>query len=308
MSLPDDYMQYPARKYGMDHDRYDWSVMFEQKPVTWPNGARVALWVIPTVEWFPLDMTPTPFKVPGGLDRAYPDYWTYTLRDYGTRNGIYRIFKVLDELGIKGSVALNSAIAERHPYLVDQINARNWEIIAHGVDMDKTHHSDLPLAAEQALVDEALATLRRVSGQNIRGWLSPAKSQSMNTPDLVAANGIDYMCDWSNDEMPYPFRTSAGEILAMPHPLELDDQHILINLRQTEQQYVAQVKDQFDWLYKEAADGRGRIMAISLHSWVSGQAFRINDLKQALAYIMNHKGVWSATASEIVDAFKTKAQ
>ena len=73
--------------------------------ITWPNGARVALWVIPTVEWFPLDMTSTPFKVPGGIERPYPDYWTYTLRDYGTRNGIYRIFRVLDDLGIKASVA-----------------------------------------------------------------------------------------------------------------------------------------------------------------------------------------------------------
>ncbi|MDP6343304.1 MAG: polysaccharide deacetylase family protein, partial [Alphaproteobacteria bacterium] len=291
-------------KYGMDHDRYDWSVMFERQPVTWPNGARVALWVIPTVEWFPLDMENTPFKVPGAPERVYPDYWTYTLRDYGTRIGIYRIMRVLDDLGIKGSVALNSAIAERHPYLVEQINKRGWEIIAHGVDMDKTHHGDLPIDEETQLVEGSLKVLRELSGQDIRGWLSPAKSQSMNTPDLAAAQGIEYMCDWANDEMPYPFRTKSGEILAMPHPLEMDDQHILINLRQSEEEFVAQVQDQFDWLYNEAADGNGRIMAISLHSWVSGQAFRVKPLAEALGYIMNHKGVWSATGGEIVDAIR----
>lgn len=307
MSLPEDYLEYPLRKYGMDHDRYDWSVMFEKNPITWPNGAKIALWVIPTVEWFPLDMKNAPFKIPGAVERPYPDYWNYTLRDYGTRIGIYRIMDVLDKLDIKGSVALNSAIAERHPYLVDQINARDWEIIGHGVDMDKTHHSELALEDEKALVEQSLKTLRDLSGQKIRGWLSPAKSESMNTPDLLAERGIDYLCDWSNDELPYPFRTTAGEILAMPHPLELDDQHVLINLRQTEEEFVTQIKDQFDWLYNEASDGQGRIMAISLHSWVSGQAFRVKPLEDALSYIMNHKGVWSATGSEIVDAFKSQA-
>lgn len=301
MGLPKDYLDYPVRKYGMDQDRYDWSVMFGRKPVTWPNGARVALWVIPMVEWFPLDMKNTPFKVSGAVERPYPDYWTYTLRDYGTRIGIYRIMRVLDELGIKGSVALNSAIAERHPYLVDQINKRDWEIIAHGVDMNKTHHGALPIEEETQLIEQSLNTLREISGQKIRGWLSPAKSQSLNTPDLAAARGIEYMCDWANDEMPYPFRTTSGDIVAMPHPLEMDDQHILVNLRQSEEEFVAQVKDQFDWLYNEASDGGGRIMAISLHSWVSGQAFRIKPLEEALSYIMNHKNVWSAKGSEIVD-------
>lgn len=306
MSLPEDYLDYPTRKYGMDHDRYDWSAMRDQKPIAWPNGARVALWVIPMVEWFPLDMKNSPFKVPGAVERIYPDYWTYTMRDYGTRIGIYRIMRVLDKLDIKSSVALNSAVAERHPYLVEQINKREWEIIAHGVDMDKTHHSELSIGEETQLVEQSLKTLRGISKQKIRGWLSPAKSQSMNTPDLAAARGIDYMCDWANDEMPYPFRTKSGDILAMPHPLEMDDQHILINLRQSEAAFVAQVQDQFDWLYNEAADGNGRIMAISLHSWVSGQAFRAKPLAEALGYIINRKDVWSATGSEIVDVIKSQ--
>ena len=112
-------------------------------------------------------MKNTPFKVSGTVERSYPDYWTYTLRDYGTRIGTYRIMRVLDELGIKGSVALNSAMAERHPYLVDQINKRDWEIIAHGA---------LPIEEETQLIEQSLNTLREILGQKIRGWLSPAKS------------------------------------------------------------------------------------------------------------------------------------
>jgi allantoinase len=305
VSLCEDYLKYVHRNYGMDQERYPWSEMASRPPLQLPNNARVALWVIPTVEWFPLNMTNAPVKMTAGLARPYPDYWNYTLRDYGLRHGIFRIFRVLDELGIKASVAINSAVAKRHPYLVEQINSRDWEIIAHGVDMNATHHSELTLEEEAALVDECLGELRKVSTQPVRGWLSPAKSQSFNTPDLLAQRQVDYMCDWSNDEQPYAFRTDCGELVAMPHPFELDDQHILINLRQTEEEFLQQVMDHFDWLYNESRDGSGRIMAISLHSWVSGQAFRAPVLKEALEYIIKHKGVWSAFGSEIADAVQT---
>ena len=306
MSLPEDYLKYPHRGHGMDHDRYDWSMLVRRKPVEWPNGARIALWIVPRVEWFPLDMTTKLFPIPGGMARPYPNYWDYTLRDYGTRIGIYRLIRVLDKLKLKASVAINAALAERHPFLVEQIDQRGWELICNGLDMGHVHHSGMPKDEEEELVAEALEKLRGVTGQTIRGWLSPARSESMNTPDIVAAKGIDYLCDWANDDLPYAFRTASGEIHNMPHTMELDDQQILITLRHTEQEFVGQLKDQFDCLYAEAEEGGGRIMAISLNPWVTGQAYRIKALEEALSYIANHDGVWSATGSEILDAFKAQ--
>ena len=69
----------------------------ERKPVKWPNGARVALWVTVSLQWFPLDKQGKPFKALGGLQTAYPDLRHYTLRDYGNRVGIFRIMQALDE-------------------------------------------------------------------------------------------------------------------------------------------------------------------------------------------------------------------
>ena len=306
MGLPDDYLKYPHRRPGMDHDRYDWSILFRRPKVSWPNGARVALWVVPALEWFPLDMPGQPFRVPGGLARPYPDYWNYTLRDYGSRVGIFRIMQVLDKLGIKASVAVNSALAERHPFLVEQINRRGWEIIAHGVDMGHLHHGGLAKDAEAKQVGEAVATLRRLSGQAVTGWLSPGKSESENTLDLVAAEGIEYVCDWVNDDLPYPLRTAHGTIHAMPHSFEIDDAQMLVHLHHTEDQFADQVRDQFDTLYQEAADQGGRIMAITLHPWVIGQPYRIKSLERALAHIMAQDGVWPATGAEILAAFKAQ--
>ncbi len=176
MPLPDEYLHYAWRRHGMDHDRYDWTMQPERKPVAWPGGARIALWVVPALEFFPLDQPAQPFKAPGGMVTPYPDLRHYTLRDYGNRVGVFRVFKVLDRLGIKASVAVNSKVAERYPFLIEEVNRRGWEIIAYGVDMGRLHYGGLPVEDETAQIKEAVGSLRRVSGQAITGWLSPAKA------------------------------------------------------------------------------------------------------------------------------------
>ena len=304
MTLPEDYLRYPHRRHGMDHDRYEWSILFRRKPVSWPGGAKVALWVCPALEWFPLDMQNKPFRPPGGLERPYPDYRYYTHRDYGNRVGIFRIMKVLDKLGIKASATINSAVAERYPFLLKEVTRRGWEVIAHGVDMAHLHYGGMPEAEEAAQILQAVTSLRELSGQPVTGWLSPGKSESHATLDLLAANGIEYVCDWINDDMPYPLKTSGGSLFSMPHSHEIDDRQILLQYHHSEQDFIEQVKDQFDTLYQEADQYGGRILSITLHPWVIGQPYRIKPLEEALSYIMGHEGVWCATGSEILAAFK----
>ena len=304
MSLPEDYLRYPHRSHGMDHDRYDWSNLFRRKAVHWPGGARVALWVVPTLEWFPLDMSNKPFRPPGGLERPYPDYRYYTHRDYGNRVGIFRIMKVLDKLGIKASVAMNSAVAERYPFLLQEVVRRDWEVIAHGVHMGLLHYGGMDREAETEQVRQAVSTLRRLSGQPVTGWMSPAKSESADTLDLVAAEGIEYVCDWANDDMPYAMRPAKGTLYSMPHAHEMEDWMILMQYHHSEVSFGQQIRDGFDCLYRESEKHGGRIMAITLHPWVIGHPYRIKHLEKALAYIAGHKGVWAATGAEILSAFK----
>ena len=149
-----------------------------------------------------------------------------------------------------------------------------------------------------------LAIVATDDGQPVRGWLSPGKFNSPNTPDLIAAEGIEYFCDWVNDDMPYAMRTSHGPLHAMPHPIDIDDHTILVQNHHTEYDFRDQLCDQFDLLYKESATDGGRIMAISLHPWVIGQPYRVRALEEALAHIMRHRGVWAATGSQILDAWR----
>jgi peptidoglycan/xylan/chitin deacetylase (PgdA/CDA1 family) len=300
--ISDDYLKYPKRRYGMDHDRYEWSMLHKRKSVSWPGGARVALWVTTALQWFPLDQQGKPFKPLGSLQNAYPDLRHYTLRDYGNRVGIYRIMKALDKHGIKASAPVNAAVAARYPSLIKECVARGWEIVGHGLDMDHLHYEGM--AEEKDLISRSLQTLRKFG--KVRGWLSPAKSESKATLDLIAAEGIEYVCDWVNDDMPYPLKTQSGSLHAMPNNDDIADATVLIGMHHDEDELRDQLIDHFEVLYAESAVQGGRIMPIPLHSWVIGQPYRIGTLETVLAHIMGHKGIWAATGAEILDAWKAQ--
>lgn len=308
MTIDSAYLTYPQRRHGMDHDRYGWSDLFERAPVQWPNQARVALWVTPILQWFPLNAPAKPFRAPGGLTMPYPDFRHYTSRDYGNRIGIFRILRILADLGVPASVALNAAIAQRYPALLDALLAQKAELIAHGKDMGHLHHAELAREQEHALVQESLSVLRQASGQPVDGWLSPGRSQSSHTPDLLTQEGVRYCCDWANDDMPYAMRTTHGDLHAMPMAFETDDRVIFQDLHQNEQEWLVQIKDRFDVLYRESQQYGGRIMSLPLHAWLAGVPYRVAVLREALEYMLGHSGVWAATGGEILSAFQTQGR
>lgn len=303
MALPDDYLTYPLRRRGMDHDRYPYSPLFARKPISWPGNARVALWVVPTLELFPLDMAIGSVKPAGALDRPYPDLWNYTLRDYGNRVGAARILRALEIRGLKASVAMSAGLVARYPQLVRDCVRLGHEIVAHGLDMGHLHAGDLAEGIERDRVARALSMLRGASGQAVQGWYSPAHAETWATLDLVAEAGCSYVCDWANDDMPYRLRTASGRLHAMPHGFEVSDLQLFHVYRHTAAQYVRQVTDHFDQLYREAAEHGGRIVTLSLRPWVSGVPHRIAAVEAVLDHILSHAGVWSATGRDILDAW-----
>ena len=304
MSLPEDYLDYPARRYGMDQDRYDWSDMFARRPIQWPDGVRIALSIVTHVQHFPLDMPARPFKAPGALSMPYPDFRYFTNRDYGNRLGVFRILKLLAEKGLRSSFAINGCIAARYPALLAAVVAGGHEVVAHGLDMGKVHHSGLTAEEENAIIAEALRLLREGSGQPVEGWLSPGRAQGFETPERLAANGVRWCLDWANDDLPYEMRTANGPLLAMPLAYETDDRVVAMEYFHSEPDWVQQVKDRFDVLYREAGTYGGRVMSLPLHSWISGMPYRVEYLREVLDYMLSHDGVWTAPAGEIATAFR----
>src|SRR5205814_2002888 len=92
---------------------FPYSPIVDRPRLEWPDGARVAFWVIPNIEFFALDDT-----VPagaGGTGSPAPDVPTWASRDYGNRVGVFRLMDVMDRYGIRGTVALNSNVCDHHP-------------------------------------------------------------------------------------------------------------------------------------------------------------------------------------------------
>jgi len=280
----------------MENPRYDYSPIIDRSPLSWPNGARVALWVIPNIEYFEFDLPATAFRPP---PREMPDVINYSWRDYGSRVGIWRMMETLDRFRIRGTAALNSQVCRHHPRIIEEMLKRRWELMGHG-NTNSRGIVGLSEDAEREVIESTIRVIREFTGQTPRGWLGPGLGETYNTPDLLAEAGIRYVCDWVADDQPFPMKVRRGSLLAMPYTLELNDIPLFIGQNRTGQQYFETIRDQFDVLYREGEEN-GRVMAISLHPFLIGVPHRARYLEKALDHICRHSGVWLATGWEIAD-------
>jgi peptidoglycan/xylan/chitin deacetylase (PgdA/CDA1 family) len=275
-------------------DRAPFSPMPARPPLRWPNGARVAVWVVPNVEHY--EYLPRPSKKRDPWPRMpHPDVIGYGTRDYGNRVGIWRMFDLFDRLDIRATVSLSMANWVHYPEIFRAMEARKWSIMCHGM-YNTRYHWDMSETEERAAIAECTDLYGELTGRQLRGWFSPAASYTMNTPDLVAEAGISYYSDWHHDDQPLPLRVRAGTLISVPYTMDFNDS--ILHRQQFEAaDYAAQSRDAFDTLYAEG----GQVMCLALHPYMMGQPHRIAHLAGLLEYIMGHNDVWMATGEEIAD-------
>lgn len=263
--------------------------------LTWPNGARLAVWVIPNLEFFPLDE-----PIPGGRGSNVPEVYAWSQRDYGARVGIFRIMDILSSRDIRATVTLNSEVCDAYPEMMEDAMAAGWEFMGHNQSNSRPFHATPP-EDDRALVKDALARIAQTTGRRPRGWLGSGLQETWDTLDYLAEEGIEYVCDWVNDDQPYFMEAGGKKLVNLPYSGEIND---LPQFRagRSNEEFESMIRRQFDTLYREGADS-GRVMAISLHPFVIGVSHRIWVLESALDYIMGHDHVWFATGEEIVDAW-----
>jgi peptidoglycan/xylan/chitin deacetylase (PgdA/CDA1 family) len=236
------------------------------------------------------------------MQTAYPDYRHYTSRDYGNRVGIYRLLDALEKVGAHVSVAANATLAARYPALIADVVAAGHEIIAHSTDMNGTIASGLPEDEERTLIAASLDGIETVAGTRPTGWLSIARSQSFNTPALLAEAGLTYMCDWVNDDLPYRMTTPSGPILNLPLNHELSDRQILNVQQQSMASYREQMQDAYAWLSREAETHGGRMLTLNLTPYITGLPYRMAEFEGLLAWLADQPGHGFATGAEIAAA------
>jgi allantoinase len=282
-------------------DRYDDSFIFERKPFTWPGNKTLAVWIVPNVEVWRYD-SPSGQAITPNDRGIVPDVVNYAWREYGMRVGLWRFADVLDAAGVKATVALNAAVVEHHPKAVDEMRKRGWEFMGHGIT-NSENLAGLTLETERNLIQTALRTIEQATGRRPRGWLGSGLTETYNTLDILAAEGVVYCGDWNSDDQPYRMKVQTGRMYSVPYCMEINDIPLFIRKGYTGEQYLQSLVDQFDALYADSAK-QPRVMGIPLHPMITGQPLRIKYLERALARMKQREKVWFATGSEIVDAYQ----
>ena len=282
---------------------FPYSPIIHRPPLKWPNGAHVALWVIPNIEFFALDEKVPPGS--GGTGVPVPDVPTWSSRDYGNRVGVFRLMEVLDRHGIRATVALNSEVCAHHPQIIEHGRRRGWEWMGH-CESNTRRLNEAPPGEEKGIIHRTLATIEKACGARPVGWLGSGLQETWDTLDVLAAEGCEYVCDWTNDDQPYVMSLDGGaRMISVPYSHEINDKPAFERAHRTAEEFRDMICRQFDVLYREGAQS-GRVMAIALHPYLTGVPHRIDAFDAALAYICRHPRVWKATECEIARHYRAQ--
>jgi peptidoglycan/xylan/chitin deacetylase (PgdA/CDA1 family) len=282
----------------MDNSLYPYSPISDRRPLHWPDGKRVAFYVGLNVEYYRVDAPST--SIFPGTAGLVPDPLNYGWRDYGPRVGIWRMLDAFDATGIRASVLLNSAVITHNPQIIEAGVARDWAWLAHGVD-NSTYQTDMAVDVERAQLEGVVRDIESATGRRPRGWLGPALTETFHTPQLLADLGLDYVLDWTCDDQPFPLLVErARPFLSVPYSIEVNDISLFLGTGMSGPDFALIYTAQLDQLNAYTATS-GRVMALCLHPFVSGQAFRYKYLLAALRYIAAKPEVWLTTSDDIAD-------
>ncbi|MCZ6841197.1 MAG: polysaccharide deacetylase family protein [SAR324 cluster bacterium] len=279
----------------------DFSPIVDRKPLKLPGNARVAIWTVINVEDWDINqpMARTLLPYPQGM-KVIPDVTNYGWFDYGLRVGFWRMKAILDRAGIRATVSLNASVCDNYPRLVDLSLEAGWELLAHG-------YIQRPLFVEEderEVIRRTLARIGEYSGKKPRGWMGPGLGETWQTPQILAEEGVEYLCDWCNDDQPYYMKIKDNSLVSIPYTLENNDIPLYLVRNQPSSAIFEQVRDTFDTLYREGEES-ARVMAISTHPYITGVPHRIKYYEMIFDYIRRFEGVVFMTGEEILDWYKS---
>lgn len=283
-----------------DPGLYDYWPYQDRPKIEWPNGARLAFWVAPNIEFYELDPPTNPQRKP--WPQPYPAVSGYSIRDYGNRVGHVRQMDVLDRYGVRGSISLSTALCDHHPEIIAMCAERDWEFFSHGI-YNTRYTYGLSEDQERRMIVDSMDTIERHTGKRPAGYLAPALSHSEQTIDLFAEAGGFYTCDLFHDDQPTPVHTRGGQrFMSIPYSLEMNDTIAYVVNKVEPRRYGQMLRDCFDRLYAEGRDS-GTVMCIPTHNYQVSCPHRLRAFEEALEYITGHSDVWITTGRDIADYY-----
>lgn len=285
----------------MPNPRTEYSPIFHRTLLTLPGNARIAVWPVINVEEWDIHepMARTILPTPQGRS-VLPDIPNFAWFDYGLRVGLWRLKRVLDRHLIRATVSLNASVCLSYPQIVTESLESGWEMMGHGF-IQRVINAE---PDERAVIRRTIETIKEFTGTAPRGWMGPGLAETFDTPDILAEEGIEYICDWCNDDQPYRMKVKSGTLVSIPYTLELNDIPIYAVQHHRSPEIFERARDQFDTLYREGAES-ARIMAISTHPYITGVPHRIKYFDMIFDYIRQFEGVVFMTGSEILDWYNS---
>ena len=283
-------------------DRVPYSAIIDRPPLALPGGARMVIWTIVNVEEWDIER-PMPRSVlsPPMGQPLMPDLPNWAWHEYGMRVGFWRLLDCLKRFDIPVTLAINGSVCATYPRVASAALEAGWEFMGHGFNQRPMHQ----IEDELEVINQTIEAIRSFTGRVPRGWESPGLTETFDTIDHLAAAGIEYVADWVLDDQPVDIATKDGSVLSIPYTVETNDITMIALQQHESREIFERTKAQFAQLYQESAEIT-RIMAISLHPYITGAPHRIGQLETFLSYLNDRPGVLMWTGEQILDWYRSQ--
>ena len=222
-----------------------------------------------------------------------------SIYEYGSRAGFWRLWRMFTARNMPVTVFGVATALEKNPEAVAAMNEAKWEIASHGLKW--IEYKDFAKEDERKHLDEAIRIHMEVTGVRPQGIYTGRSS--INSLDIaMEEGGFTYSADAYSDDLPYWVEGHNKPHLIVPYTLDANDMRFATPQGfNSGDQFYAYLKDSFDVLYQEGAEGAAKMMSIGLHCRLVGRPGRAAALAKFLDYIQGFDGVWVTRRLDIAN-------
>jgi Polysaccharide deacetylase len=276
---------------------------FAHLPRGWPHGRPIALSVSVMLEGWTDDAAPGIGPMGNPLRAGVYDTQAKSWADYGTKVGAFRLLEVLADTNTNAVFYVSGIVAERHPGLMRDIVEQGHAVAAHA-------WSQHIIPAYQTREEEAadlkrcIAAIETSCGVRARGWISPRATPSLNTPELLAAEGVTWFADAFDADLPYRVETRKGPIVAIPFTTEVNDFPLSIR--------YGNEPDMFVRVLRSMLEGWGDIRSpaacldMTAHAHVFGRPAGAMAFKAAIKLAQQSPLVWMTQHAQLAELARSE--
>jgi chitin deacetylase len=239
-------------------------------------------------------------EIPGAVPWPGERHWNMeSIYEYGARAGFWRLWRLFAGRALPVTVFGVATALERGREQVAAMREADWEIACHGLKW--IDYRAIPRETEAAHLREAIGLHESVTGAAPQGFY--LGRCSMNTRDLTMAEPcFRYSSDSYADDLPYWVAAPAGRHLVIPYTLDANDMRFSTGAGFANgRDFFVYLRDTFDELYREGAEGRPAMMNVGLHCRLSGRPGRAAALGRFLDHVQAHEKVWIARRIDIAE-------